>query len=218
MNLLQRLQEILNSARVSDDEIRGGIKISEEGLRKLSSRLNITVSEVKDVLAQLVTKLRDEHDADMTAVYESEGDPRFAYETDFMGNLTVRDSKTGEEHYLSGSNSAHVVKKLKATENGSEEEQLLLQRICTDSASVLQEDPEAADDFIAELKNDAGSYNFPWRVGKRHGTGTAAYRANAKEFKLQVVSIRDHRGEEMNADGGLTDEITKQARDFIGQE
>jgi hypothetical protein len=219
MNRVVRLQELLNAARVSDDEIRGGIRLSPGGLEKLASRLGTSSEEVKRLISDLTKRLQDEHDHDVTVVYEGEGEVRFVYEADFLGNLTVRDTKTGEDHYLAGSDSAHVIKTLRATEAGSQAEQALLRRIAADvTTQPLEEDGEVADDFVSELKNDAGSYNFPWNVNGHNGTGTAAYRANAKEFKLEVVSIRDSRGDEIEVGETTRQAITKQARDFIGQE
>jgi hypothetical protein len=219
MSLVQRLQEILNAARVSDDEIRGGIKLSEQGLTKVAARLGVTSADAKLLLSQLTAKLHDEHNADVTAVYESADTAHYVYECDFVGNLTIRDTESGDEHFVSGSDSAHLVKALKEVEQGSQAEQALLLRIVAMSGDTQRlEEEETTSDFVAELKNDAGSFNFPWQAQGQHGTGTAAYRANPKEFKLQVVSIRDDRGEEMEAAEPFRQEITKQAHAFIGQE
>jgi hypothetical protein len=222
MTPVQRLQTLLNAANVADDEIRGGIKISELGFEKLASRLGVRVDEVKSLLRELIDSLADEHNRDMTAVYEDDSG-RYAYEADFLGNLTIRDSEDASEYYFSGSDAAHIARELQQTEPGSPEEQAILQRLCSGEETLIEADADAdadetEDGFIAELKNDAGSYNFPWRANGRYGTATAAYRATSKEFKLHIVSIRDARGEEVRADDALEAEVTKQARDFIGQE
>lgn len=228
MSLATRLQEILNAARIDDDEIRSGIRLSDDGIAKVAKRLGVSTDEVRSTMHELVDRLRKEHAHDMTddsiygVVYEeAASEPRYAYECDFLGNLTVRDANTGDEHYVSGSDSAHILRELEATKSGSPEEQETLRQVCEEHPrrSLVEDDEEGAgNDLLAEIKNDAGSYNFPWRVGNKHGTGTAAYVASSKEFKLKLVSIRDDRGEEISADNQLTNEITRQARDFIGQE
>lgn len=225
MTPVQQIQEILNRAKISDDEIRGGIKLTDGGCQKIAARLGITADQVKTLINTLVEKLRDEHNADMVATEDehstSAHGPRYAYEADFMGNLTIRDSAGGEEHYVSGSEAAHLIKSLNATRPDSREEQMILQRACADAAaSSLQEDAEEQTDdgFLDELRNDAGSYNFPWRADHLYGTATAAYRANEKKFDLQIISIRDPRGEEIDADEDLKQDVAKQARAFIGKE
>lgn len=220
MNKVQRLREILNAARISDDEIRGGVRLSASGISKISSRLNTTDDEVKHLITKLVTKVRAEHRQDVTPVFESDN-IRFSYESDFLGNLTVRDGQTGEEHHVTGSDSAHIIKALSLCAPDSEAEQALLRKIFTDGhAETLEEgeDDGVSDGFMAELKNDAGSYNFPWKAEGHHGTGTAAYRATNKEFDLTVVSIRDEYGDETDVSPKTKNEIIAQAKAFIGNE
>lgn len=74
------------------------------------------------------------------------------------------------------------------------------------------------DSFHAEIHTPGGSYNFPWRADGRHGYATARYRGRGKEMKIDILSIRDHEGEEVADAGHLGEVVHEQAIAFIGQE
>lgn len=80
--------------------------------------------------------------------------------------------------------------------------------------ATLDED----DSFHDEIHAAHGSYNFPWRVGREHGYATARYRGRGKDMKITILSIRDHEGEQIDADDHLTQIVHDQAVRFIGQE
>lgn len=74
------------------------------------------------------------------------------------------------------------------------------------------------EDFEEEIRQSTGSYNFPWNAGGRHGTATARYRTVRGEMKVEVFSVRDDTGEEIDAAGRIASIIHQQAIDFIGHE
>lgn len=211
MSDVQRLQTILNNAKVSDDEIRGGIKLADSGYQKVSAQLGTTPEEVKSLLNTLIAQLREDHESEMNESTHSS----YTHESDFLGNLTIRNTRTGLEKYFTGSEAAHLIKSLRAVRVDSREEQLILSRACKNR---VHESEETSDGFMDEIKNDAGSYNFPWSVDGEHGTATAAYRANNKTFDISIVSIRDMYGEEIDVGTYTEEQIGKQAKSFIGNE
>ena len=214
MNNVNRLHEILNRARISDDEIRGGVRLSAAGLEKIAARLGTDADEVESLISALVSELRGEHEQAVT----EDPDGRYTYEADFMGNLTIRDNNGGNEHYVGGSEAAHLLVALQQTEADSAAEQALLAQFCQQQSQGLNESEKLDEDFSAELKSSAGSYNFPWRVGQQSGTGTAAYRSTGGGVEVEVVDVRDQRGEEINANSSLLQAISQQAENFIGRE
>lgn len=202
VSMLERLRGMLNRADVSDDEIIGGIRLTEKGTQKVAARLGIAGSEVELMINSLVSKLRRERDI------ENGLDEDYSHESDYLKNVTVRDNDTGEEHFVRGSKGAKLVDRLNTH---PEKSQTLLRR------SVNESDTEI-DDYESEIKENYGhgSYNFPWTYNGKSGTGTARFRGVGERIRVDVISVRDRYGREFEPDTKMMDSIQQQAFDFVG--
>jgi 8-oxo-dGTP pyrophosphatase MutT (NUDIX family) len=80
--------------------------------------------------------------------------------------------------------------------------------------SVLDEE----DTFESEIAGPSnGSYNFPWRVGTKHGFGNARWSGRGENMKVTVQWAADSEGDPVN-DSALLIKIEQLAIQFIGQE
>ncbi len=116
-----RLHSIFTNAGVSDDELMGGLHLTQKGYDKLAQSFGASVDEVKAAIDSLVASLRND-------LQES-----FIYET------------------------------------------------------------EDEDTYDTELKAKGGSYNFPWKLNGKTGTGSAAYGNKS----VTLIDIRDSEGTEL---------------------
>lgn len=208
--MLAKMNATLNKAGFDDAEIARGLRLKETGMNKLASMLRVSPQEASELLNQLITKLRD----DLKTVEESylsilgESSSRYGMEKDRLGNVTVRDSHTGKEVFLRGSAATAVLNAAKG-----HNEQDVLARALSES---INEDAGEEDSYADEIRQDRGSYNFPWTYQRQQGTGTADYTGRGDTFKIKIVSIRDQDGEEIEADDAMTSALSSQAFKFIG--
>ncbi len=206
---LAKLNAMLNKAGFDDAEIARGLRLKQSGMHKLSVRLGVDEHKASQMLDQLINRLR--YDAERVAEnYRSilEGS-RYGYERDRLGNVTVRDSHSGKEIFLRGATAAEL---LKAVKLGDEQD--ILAGYLTETVT---EDAGEEDSYAEEIKTDRGSYNFPWSFERQQGTGTAEYTGRGDSFKINLVSVRDADGDEIDAEGPMRSALTNQAFKFIGQ-
>lgn len=206
---LAKMNAMLNKAGFDDAEIARGLRLKQSGMQKLSARLGVSEQEASQMLDQLINRLRD--DAERVAEsYRSilEGS-RYGYERDRLGNVTVRDSHSGKEIFLRGATAAELLKAVKL----GDEQQILAGYL----TETVTEDAGEEDSYADEIKTDRGSYNFPWSFERQQGTGTAEYTGRGDSFKINLVSIRDQDGDEIDAEGPMRSALTNQAFKFIGQ-
>ncbi|CAM6054458.1 unnamed protein product [Sphagnum tenellum] len=235
--IVDRLQRILQKAGISDDEMRQGIDLTPAGMQKVAARLGMAAHEVPMLLGSLSTRLRDDEKHSEEAyesVYESlmnEDDSRFGYEKDGMGNVTVRDGQTGKEVYLQGSQATDLLKTLSQS---PEDEQAILgdlvplmEAAYRKSVShkkkgkkvIEQAKPEPPEpDYLDEMKQSHGTFNFMWRSKGQHGSATARYAFDGHEMHVKILSARDQQGEVIHLDPSMKAELEKIGHDFIANE
>jgi hypothetical protein len=207
---LDRLNTILTKAGIDDHEIIGGVEFSHVGYQKLAAQMGTNLSGIQTMINALMTKLRDEqhHMSETYGVMVNEDNERYSMEDDFLGNVTIRDSQTGDETYLEGSMAAEL---LHALTQGADKQETLAHYVDIKSDHIN----EAAEDgtYEDEIDGSKGTYNFPWKSSKGHGTATAEY---SGKNKINVISIRDQNGDEVAKTPDLDAELLRQAIAFIG--
>jgi hypothetical protein len=122
--------------------------------------------------------------------------------------MTVRDASTGRSKFVQGAAASGLMNRLKAP--GANRAAIL--------APIVEKAlPDSKSDFWPEIKADAGTYNFMWKLGAQHGTGTVMFHAGHGP-NLELVDVRDNEGNEMDVDSGMHRELLDQARNFLGNE
>lgn len=216
---LDRLQNMLNDAGVSDDEIKAGVKLTQNGLQKAAAALAISPDEVPILIASLMTRLRrvDDHleeryeafIRDQNRYNRINEQDRFSTERDYLNNVTVRDNHSGKEVFLQGSDADKLISRLR--KNPSKEQEILA------GYGHLME--STYDNFDDEIESDGGgSYNFPWEYQGEHGLATVLFSEKKGKPDFDLNSVRDEDGEEITVDNDMRDDLTRQAKDFIGKE
>lgn len=124
-SVLDRLHAMLAKAGVTDEEIINGFRLTDKGNQKAAAILGIAPEEVRLLIGSLTTQLRHDHKQHASIVNEfstmvAEG--RFEYEPDYLGNVTVRDTKTGKEVFLRGDAAADLLSRVE----GSDDQQAAL--------------------------------------------------------------------------------------------
>jgi hypothetical protein len=187
-----------------------------KGMNKVAGQLGVSIDDVRVLLQTLRTQHREEN---VEQIEESV--IRYGYEADVLGTVSINDNQSGESVIVSGSEGANLLGRLEMVAKDSEAEQSILRQFFSDNLSESAEAMAAIEpgevNFAAEIRNETGSFNFPWNLQGRSGTATAAYSGDGKGFKISVISIRDQNGEARDADA-MRPEIRKQAIAFIGQE
>lgn len=233
---LERLHGLLANASVSDDEIINGITLTEKGKQKVAAALGIAGSEVELMINSLSTKMRKERELTETA-------ERFSAEDDYLGNVTIRDKKTGSERFVRGSNGTELLTKLKKAD--SEEDQRILKKAVSEDkdwiAHVRDRHANERDTYNRDnppkstfrkmidritgkdrLKKvpektlgGMGTFNFSWTYNGKSGTGTAQFYSMGQRTRVEVQSTRDRMGREYNPDPETANAIQRQAYETI---
>ena len=206
---LAKLNAMLNKAGFDDAEIARGLRLKRTGMQKLAVRLGVSEQQASEMLNQLITKLRDDEERVAESYRAIVEGSRYGYERDRLGNVTVRDSHSGKEIFLRGAPAAELLKAVKL----GDEQSILAGYL----VETVNEDVEEDDTYADEIKTDRGSYNFPWVYERQQGTGTAEYSGRGDTFKINLVSVRDQEGNEIDAEGPMRSSLTNQAFKFIGQ-
>ena len=133
---------------------------------------------------------------------------RYSYEPDALGSITVRDSATGRSSFVQGAAASRLLSQLK--NQGGNQDALLAPLV-----EALDEAP--GQDFDDEIKADAGTYNFLWKIGSQHGSGTVMFHADGGPH-LKLTDVRNSNGDEIDADPTMRHELLRQASDFLGRE
>ena len=191
----ERLHVFLNRV-MSDEEIIANPRFNTNGLQKIANHMKVDVSEVPDMLIEL-----SQHLDGLTEASETEDDPRFTWEDDTYGGITVRDTHTGEEKYLGVQQSSELMRKLDSG-IGTEQDQLML---------VMKESVEyelSAD----ELGTENSIFNFPWRLNESAGFAAAQWSGFGPNFQMKIVSVVDQNGDPTDVDNK---QLLKIAKAFI---
>lgn len=210
---IDRLHDIL-SPHISDEAIANGASLSPGGFQKVAAKMGLSVEQVQSLLKSLAAQIEA---GGPDVVMGESGSPRYTWEHDGMGSVTIRDGQTGEDHFYGGSKGFAILSAVEEMTSGAPDEQAFLATYCD---QPLQEDAgdaveaETNDDFMSEISADVSTFNFPWKEGSSFGTGTAEFRGNAEKFDVKVVDIRDQNGEQIN-DASMMKKLQDQAIDFI---
>jgi len=226
---IDRLHQMFTSAEISDQQIKGGVKLTKMGTAKVAARLGVSPNDVEMYINSLVQQLRDGDEESIETLTEqyydmidecetkgrkvdrpfdiAEGDAtqedRYSIEPDALGSATVRDAKTGREKFLQGASASKAIQAKKSGDDA----------VLAPLVETLEDDQNYWD----EIKADSGSYNFIWKLPGRHGLGTVIFHADDPP-SLRLADVRDTDGNEIEMDQATRHEILQQARAFLGNE
>lgn len=189
---LEELYNLLRKANVTDKHISRGVRLTTQGEKKIAERFKIPLDTVPDMLLALTKQIGA----------FAEDSPRFTYEKDYLGNLTIRDSKTGKSRFIQGDSAFALDDELSA--HPDKEQEIIGKQF---GIEILNEgeDEEA-------IVSDKGSFNFPFR-GK---FATAVFGLDASgKFRHEVVSLRDEQDNEVELTDSEKDELNQVALRWI---
>ena len=129
----------------------------------------------------------------------------YAEDPDSLGNITVRDTATGDSKYLQGGQATELKSKLSAGDNDA-----VLAPLFERAANH-----EGGETYNAEIAANSGTYNFPWHLGPHHGFATVFFN---KDKTLELISVLNMAGEQIDLDrfdANHHDDLLKQAQHFI---
>lgn len=202
--MLDRLHAMLTAAQISDDEIAGDVRLTPDGTRKVAAKLGVAENEVELLLNSLAARIRKERNDDLTSAYESTVGTRdrFSMEDDYLGNITVRDGRTGQSKFLRGSRASDLRKNL-----GQGDKQAVLGAVFEAASKIRTEradkdiyrllDGEKIVGFAMKLSN--GRWCMSDKDDNRIGRTTygspkevaAAWEAKAKESLKEDSAPKD---------------------------
>lgn len=218
---IDKLHDIFRNAEVSDQEIKQGIQLTDQGLHKVAGFLGISPQEVKMLIAALEQHLRDDSDNPLEEAYRrfvaeddtsgpfdaaADRDDHLSAETDYLGDITVRSAKRGKEKFYQGSQATAITQRLAGANDDAEKQAVL---------EPLVEEIAKPSGFSSEIKSDSGSYNFPWKIDGQSGFGTMMYSVSGGSPAMRLISIRDGAGDDVKADRHMRQALLTQARGFI---
>lgn len=190
-NNIEILRQELNNINVDDDMISRGVNLTDNGKEKLARHFNCSLVDIDDMINELVMKLKNERKPD--PIQE-----RFSYGADFMGNVILYDSVSGKEKSLEGYDAITFMKELN----------FLGEQDCIKEHFDITE----SDGMFDELSGTrSGTYNFPY---KKY-FGTARYSMKNGDFNLDIISLRDNEGEEVDIDNFDIVDINNVAMKYI---
>jgi hypothetical protein len=212
---LDRLHSYMNAAGITDDDIIAGVELTHAGYQKVAGKFGMSLKDANLAINELMTMLRMEQRRIEENYYRAlnEANNRYAYERDYLNNVTIRDTRSGEETYISGAEAAELVTALKANPEG---EQAILANYAdhTNHALTEEDDDQPEDSYESEINSKNGSYNFPWKDGGETGTATVVY---SGDTNLRLVSVRNQEGDEIEVDEDRSKSLLRQAFAFIGE-
>lgn len=211
-SIIDSLHDRLNAANMSDDLIRSGATLTERGFQKLAAQLDVSAAEIKALLGALRKKLSS---PEPSVILGEDRAPRYSWENDALGSVTIRDSHTGKTKLFSGSTGFSILKTVEGLLAGSPDEQVFLAGYCDEDPTPIKEN--ANPDFVEEINASVSTFNFPWKLDSQFGTGTAQFSGDDQDdgdFEIKVVDIRDQNGEQID-DQALRDKVREQAIRYI---
>lgn len=208
MDKLEAPHQQLNAASVSDDEISRGVRLTSRGVEKLSRKFGVSEDELMGMLRDLAAKVKD--DIAPTGLPASPGimedNERFAYEADFMGNVTLRDTKTGASRYLQGDDGQKFLHEI---ERVGTNYQALIAPYFEDALLEFAQEDVASDEF----GNTGGTYNFPFQGN----FACARFWLAGTKPMVEVVSVVDEHGAEVPLDAAAQAEAERSAWDWVNK-
>jgi hypothetical protein len=235
---IDRLHQMLNAIPITDQQIKGGVTLSQAGMAKAAARLGIGPDDVKMYINVLVQQLRDAENDDQEdqllaeEYYNAvntidECDDKELDECDDEGKVErpfeVKEARYSYEPDALGSITIRdattgkskfiqgvAASKLRADLQGNSNHDVVL------GALMEALDDAPTNSFMKEIDAQSGTYNFMWKANGQHGTGTAMF--NADKPNLRLMDVRDAEGESVIMDAQMRQLILAQARNFIGKE
>lgn len=200
MSQAQTLYDMLKRSGLTDDVISRGVRLSKGGMAKIMTRFGIDQKDAENLLKDAAHFAKEE--LEPLGPIMTEDNEQFGYEKDINGNITVRDSDSGESKFLRGDTAFELENTLKKHPG---EEQTIL-------ANVFKRQPlrEFADDQT-EMDDPRGTYNFPFR-GK---IATASFGLDKGRFKVEIISLRDNEDNETPITPTLKAQLETIARKWI---
>lgn len=185
---LSELRDMLNGVNVTDDHLSRGVQLTATGIEKVAKRFGVATNRVSAMLSACAAMVKSDLD---------ETTDRFAYEADYMGNLTLRDVQSGKEIYLHGDEAFELGSKL--TANPEREEMLIGEYF---NGQPLMETPS----------ENSNTYDFPYRGG----LATVRFGLDGeRKFQLEVIKLRDRQGNELPIDDSNRDQLDALAMKWV---
>ncbi len=189
--VLDQLRQLLKAVNVSDDHLKRGVRLTKAGIAKVAAKFEVTEQDVEGMLNSL-----------SMAVLKEDA-PRFSFEEDFIGNITLRDAKSGRDKFIQGDEAFKLSDELSA--NPDREEEIIAQYFDVEN---LNEFANPSDGIVS----DRGTFNFPYK-GK---FATAIYGLDkAGVFLLNVESLRDAEDIESDITPSMREELNKIALKWV---
>lgn len=112
-DLVDRLRRMFHRADMTDEHLDGGARLSHAGTAKAAKALGVKVEDMPLLMASLVQRIRDERRR-FDTMNEDLGSPvpRFSFERDALGNVTVRDAVSGDERFVTGTEASALLNRL----------------------------------------------------------------------------------------------------------
>ncbi len=171
-----KLFDVLKKANVDADMIKNGITLTQVGMQKVSTIMGIDIEQVIPAIQDLAKALK------RGPIFEDRN--RYTYESDTLGNVTIRDSKSGNEKYLRGDEAFALLREISFSNDA--------QGLIAPYFAITESAEE--NDFMDEMRSKSGTFNF----GYGSGTGTASYKVGPKgEFIVKIIMLRDRSGREI---------------------
>lgn len=123
-DIVEKLRSMLRKAGISDENLIGGVRLTDAGHQKVAKKLGIEVGEVELLLRSLATRVRDEKDRGaemMEDLVNPKTAPRFAVEIDYLKNATIRDGSTGKKLFLRGTQAIALQNRLKSADDNEKQ-------------------------------------------------------------------------------------------------
>jgi hypothetical protein len=176
---LERLHVYLNRV-MNDGEIIANPRLMPNGVKKVAAHMGVDVAEVPNLILELSQHLQ-------SLTEGTNDEPRYTYEDDALGGVTVRDSDTGKEKYL---NVQQANKLLKMLDSDAGTEQETLAKALNESFAYRA--PELSADDIG---SETSIFNFPWKLNESAGFAAAEYSGFGMNFRMNIVSVVDQNGD-----------------------
>jgi hypothetical protein len=211
MDKLELLRNQFNGANVSDDMIaRGSHKsLTQKGTATLCRKLSVSEDELCSLLDELQKMVKSETQSTglpaSPDIFEDCGD-RYEYEADVMGNVMLRDSKTGATRYLQGSEGAKFLREVERVHPK-------YQSIIAPYFDAPLMEFEREDVAVGDNGETGGTYNFPFKGN----FAVARFWLAGNKPMVELVSLLDDTGKEVAVDDATKAEATAMAWEWVNK-
>lgn len=204
MDKLETLRAQFRKANISDDMVARRPRLTEKGTHLLCQMLDCSEEELRALIDQLAQEVEAElaNQGGVIALNEF-AENRYSYELDFMGNIGLRDSKTGKTLYIQGDNAFKLTREIERIYPDYQE------LLAPYFDEVLREFTE--EQVRGDTGNTGGTYNFPY-----NGMfACARFYLDAGKPVVEVISLVDAQGEEIPMDAQTKADATRVAWEWV---